>query len=70
MRACMCIKNLCGPRFLYYILAKLMHCTFIFRTYPMLIQIVKDIQPICLDVPMVLIKPPQACSTAEVYKVM
>lgn len=33
-------------------------------------QVVQDIpQPIPLDIPMVLIKPQQACATAEVYKV-
>ncbi|RVW76025.1 4-diphosphocytidyl-2-C-methyl-D-erythritol kinase, chloroplastic/chromoplastic [Vitis vinifera] len=32
-------------------------------------EVVKDISlPIPLDIPMVLVKPPQACSTAEVYK--
>lgn len=32
-------------------------------------EIVEDIPPpVSLDIPMVLIKPPQACSTAEVYK--
>ncbi|XP_030522545.1 4-diphosphocytidyl-2-C-methyl-D-erythritol kinase, chloroplastic [Rhodamnia argentea] len=32
-------------------------------------EVVQDIPPpISLDIPMVLIKPPQACSTAEVYK--
>lgn len=32
-------------------------------------EVVEDIPPpISLDIPMVLIKPPQACSTAEVYK--
>jgi len=33
-------------------------------------QVVQNIPPpVSLDVPMVLIKPPEACSTAEVYKV-
>jgi 4-diphosphocytidyl-2-C-methyl-D-erythritol kinase len=33
-------------------------------------QIVQDIPPLVTsNIPMVLIKPPQACSTAEVYKV-
>ncbi|XP_027341897.1 4-diphosphocytidyl-2-C-methyl-D-erythritol kinase, chloroplastic/chromoplastic isoform X2 [Abrus precatorius] len=32
-------------------------------------EVVQDIPPpVSLDIPMVLIKPPQACSTAEVYK--
>jgi len=35
------------------------------------VQVVENIPPpVSLDVPMVLIKPPQACSTAEVYKVI
>ena len=35
------------------------------------IQVVQDIpSPIGYDIPMVLIKPPEACSTAEVYKVV
>lgn len=34
-------------------------------------QVVEDIsQPLPFDVPMVLIKPPQGCATAEVYKVI
>lgn len=34
------------------------------------IQVVEDIPPpIPFDLPMVLIKPQEACSTAEVYKV-
>lgn len=34
-------------------------------------QVVQDLPaPIPFDIPMVLIKPPQACSTAEVYKVI
>lgn len=34
-------------------------------------QVVQDLPPpISFDLPMVLIKPPQACSTAEVYKVI
>lgn len=35
------------------------------------IQVVQDIpSPIPFDIPMVLIKPQEACSTAEVYKVI
>jgi len=35
------------------------------------VQVVQDIpSPIPFDIPMVLIKPQQACSTAEVYKVI
>lgn len=35
------------------------------------IQVVQNIlPPVPLDIPMVLIKPQQACSTAEVYKVV
>lgn len=38
---------------------------------PLVFQVVQNIvPPVPLDIPMVLIKPPQACSTAEVYKVM
>ena len=35
------------------------------------VQVVQDIpSPIPLDIPMALIKPQEACSTAEVYKVI
>lgn len=33
-------------------------------------QVVQDVPSISYDIPMVLIKPPEACSTAEVYKVL
>lgn len=33
-------------------------------------QVVQDVPSISNNIPMVLIKPPEACSTAEVYKVL
>ncbi|CAK7331873.1 unnamed protein product [Dovyalis caffra] len=42
---------------------------FLMEQPTVLVVIVQDIpSPVPLDIPMVLIKPPQACSTAEVYK--
>lgn len=38
--------------------------------FPLVVQVVQDIlPPVPLDIPMSLIKPQEACSTAEVYKV-
>ncbi|RVW28193.1 4-diphosphocytidyl-2-C-methyl-D-erythritol kinase, chloroplastic/chromoplastic [Vitis vinifera] len=50
-------------------LVRIFHSSSLMEQLFVLAEVVEDISlPIPLDIPMVLVKPPQACSTAEVYK--
>lgn len=45
-------------------------CFCLWLLHPLVLQVVEDVSPILpLDLPLALMKPPEACSTADVYRV-